>query len=84
MWLVWLLEKGDVRSQGGVLGEHIGAIAAGIDHLEFGFIGQDLFRQIVAGHPFGHHHICQQQADFAAVLFPDLESCGPCSASKTV
>ena len=54
----------------------LGAVAARVDDLELGIPQEELGGQFATGEAAGQNEIGKQQADFVAVLAPDLEGLG--------
>ncbi|MFM1944853.1 MAG: hypothetical protein RI897_3835 [Verrucomicrobiota bacterium] len=54
----------------------LGAIAAGDDDFEGGFLLLELFGELESGDAFGHDHIGDEEVELVLVLVPEVEGLG--------
>ena len=66
-------EEIDIFRKGKILADDFGAVAAHVDHFQFGIFLQETLRQVFSDHAVRHHQIGQQQTDFIPVLLPDFQ-----------
>ena len=69
-------EKIDAVLQPQVSDGDFGAVAAGVNHLQFWILLQKPFAQINSRHAARHDQVGQQQSDFLVVPFPNLQGFG--------